>query len=538
MVRQKKTGRAFSGGSFKTPILCVAFILLLFSSTIRAYDIKSGINKIDVADRGKIITLHLKNCTEEEASDVFAYILKNNALEIIGMDSSHERLDRVDDNDNGVLDADEVDRTVKSPGQKCRLIFDHAIAPSPRRGNSTGLTVTFNTNPGPGTKLGVLFSIKLDNEHLNILAGQTIGKEVPGSTLVPKGTNSGYIRITNKTGGLVKGIHFRVKGNTIKKILPVKKFVKSQVKKIGGYARIDLDPPLPDGESIGIYFWLDRPAADDSTTLMSSDKEPQYWPSPKIVFPTTAISGGTITGTVTFPEYDKPLPGIYVSTGTGGIPEKTDDGGGFELDVPAGSSLTVTTVGLPGKTEAKIIPEDELDFPLSPPEFIKPGKFYTIIGNYPIIKYRAGEYGESYRNPDARSVSRDGSKAITMLVAPIGTSLGKGKWIMTDARGINREFESYIYNVRSGINKKDLESGQKADAEYNFDFGRTMAGRTLWIQIKTTGAVNLLGRPGLRPFTTDSYGRAKVKFKVRAITGSGGARLPFSIKHTIYTSRR
>ncbi|MCP5052144.1 MAG: carboxypeptidase regulatory-like domain-containing protein, partial [bacterium] len=296
-------------------------------------------------------------------------------------------------------------------------------------------------------------------------------------------------------------------------------------------------PPLPPSGSVDLYFRLNRPAPDHKTTLMISDKNPVNWPAPKIITPPVAIAGGTIIGTVTNPN-NQPVPGTYVSctsTLTGTVENiKTDEKGRFKFKVPARELIMIAAVGLSTKIKRKIVPADKLDFPEKPSEFIEPGKDCTLLGNYPVSEYNEEENGRSHVIPEARTISKDGKKALTTLTAPPNLFPGAGTWRLTDTGGETHRFQCNIYRVTSArIDNRNLHSGQNADVDYEFDFGEKMANREVMIEPKITGPIQLIGQRGRRSVRIADAGHATFTFTVRARRVVPGKKIQFTIKVVI-----
>ena len=267
----------------------------------------------------------------------------------------------------------------------------------------------------------------------------------------------------------------------------------------------------------------------------------------RLIGPSVAIAGGIIVGTVMGTE-DKPVSDTYVNISTiiGTVENvKTDKNGKFKSKEPIPSYKQILMLTTPGRKEKierkiKIVTADELDFPQRPPEFIEPGKEFTVEGNYPNSEYVVEKYGESYFIPEARSVSKNGDVAITTLNVPFDIETGSGKWILTDAIGRTHRFISSIYKtLRAKVDQSALKSGEISEGEYVLDFGKELANQNLLIKIDVTGYIRLLGRDRPRPFRTDANGHAIIKFRVRAKrTPVPGKKFPFSISHKIYRPNR
>ncbi len=263
----------------------------------------------------------------------------------------------------------------------------------------------------------------------------------------------------------------------------------------------------------------------------------------RLFCPPVAIAGGRVLGSVIGPD-GKALAdvNVYITTKEGVVSTvKTGEMGTFELEVP--QSEVIDTGLAEGKTLAKMktVSPAEVKFPPRPPQFVQAGTAFTVSGNYAGCQYVVQRTATKYSLPEARTLSRDGSKAATTMPVDYNIQPGKGKWIMPDK--FDEEdistYDGHVYRVvYAKLDQRRLSSGQKTRAEYKFEFGKDMADQTLWVDILASGPVSILGEKGLRPIRFDEDGEAELEFKVKATAVAPGARIPFVITLDFFESRQ
>lgn len=156
--------------------LAAAFLLLFFMpsfTSLFAQDFSVNIGRggawVGLPASGGLteVTIKLKNATEEAVSDVYI-IMQNDTIPITGVDileapGDADDHDVVDDDGDGVEDADETDTLDSSPGKTCRAMLKDGRRIAP--GEEIEVGITFQKPIPPASTMYLYFSKKIKNRH-------------------------------------------------------------------------------------------------------------------------------------------------------------------------------------------------------------------------------------------------------------------------------------------------------------------------------------------------------------------------------------
>jgi hypothetical protein len=133
--------------------------------------------------------------------------------------------------------------------------------------------------------------------------------------------------------------------------------------------------------------------------------------------------------------------------------------------------------------------------------------------------------------PTVRSVSADGSMAITRYVIPNNLPSRQLVTVMTNDQGQTRTVDTSTFTTVGRIDNNKLRSGQQAEFVYDFQFPAGEP-RKVNVRVDTTGAINYKDSGKIQTLKVNADGTAQLKGNVRATTGTP-AGAPFAIMPTV-----
>ena len=254
---RKMCRKATSARPVISPLL-VAGLLVLASTVALAHDIPDGGDDVDQGAGGSLINLTLRNTCRGGAHDVTVTIYKEDGgavPNITGMDDTGNTTDKVDDNNNGKIDAGETDNTDDEPGTTCRLIFTNYTV---GKNGTIELTINLADNTTAGTKLKVRFSKKSrDGVHYDLCYVGSLDGFEPVPIPLPIGTHLGATAAINYVDEEIASVLLHApEDNPFVSAVVDSPYHNSSVQVTAEVVTIDLIPDLPSSDSAEISFQL------------------------------------------------------------------------------------------------------------------------------------------------------------------------------------------------------------------------------------------------------------------------------------------
>ena len=167
------------------------------------------------------------------------------------------------------------------------------------------------------------------------------------------------------------------------------------------------------------------------------------------------------------------------------------------------------------------------------PPYTEIGRDFELVGDWPDIVFEPGTKTTPTREPIAlpvgRTISPDGTQALTTYYALPTLPVGPGTVALTGTDGTTWRTPTHVYSIVSAsLDQDELASDQSTDFVFEFDFGASEEVREAPITIYIEGPIRyeLNGLPQV--MTISPGGRATHTGTVQALQGSPTG-IPFEI---------
>ncbi len=236
-------------------------LLAALAGTAQGQDVGRGGTEIDIGAGSNLITLNLKNTTGVRAEDITIAIYGDDVPDIETVDVLGTNKDKVDDNGDGDLDADETDNNADPAGSVVKTILDGT---SVANGSSINVNITLSGNTPAGTKIRVKFSNEKDGKHWDLMAVADFGADNFGFFLpVTPGAPQMVTTLVHDNDDWIYDIVLPVwPENPIIDIQLPDEFGDSFVFPGENEWIVQLVPPLPPQQPLDLYFETQFPIFD------------------------------------------------------------------------------------------------------------------------------------------------------------------------------------------------------------------------------------------------------------------------------------
>ncbi|MDQ7014721.1 MAG: GC-type dockerin domain-anchored protein [Planctomycetota bacterium] len=236
-------------------------LLAALAGTAQGQDVGRGGTEIDVGAGSNLITLNLKNTTGVRAEDITIAIYGGDVPDIETVDVLGTNKDKVDDNGDGDLDADETDNNADPAGTVVKTILDGT---SVANNGSINVNITLSGNTPPGTKIKVKFSNLNNGKHWDLMAVADFGADNFGFFLpVTPGAPQMVTTLVHDNDDWIYDIVLPVwPENPIIDIQLPDEFGDSFVFPGENEWIVQLVPPLPPQQPLDLYFETQFPIFD------------------------------------------------------------------------------------------------------------------------------------------------------------------------------------------------------------------------------------------------------------------------------------
>jgi WD40 repeat protein len=235
------------------------------------HPVPQGGATINLGAGGNMVSLQLKNNTGRDAQDITATIYSEDGTAVPLISEMHLvefPQARVDDNNNGRLDAGEDDNSLDPAGTSGRIIIPTGRI---RNNDEVSLNLAFDGPTPAGTKLKVRFSYKDGNgRHWDLCAVEPVDGHA-ALLSVPIGSHLCNVTLNNSTQDQVTSAAFMLLASEPNAFVEAEvpaPYDNSLITVMEEMVTITFDPPLPPGKALDVNLELANLPGDESTNFM------------------------------------------------------------------------------------------------------------------------------------------------------------------------------------------------------------------------------------------------------------------------------
>ncbi|MFH1862590.1 MAG: T9SS type A sorting domain-containing protein [bacterium] len=286
--------------AFGTLLASVFLLTVILNSTTLALNVPKGGATYEPPEGTGSVDIPITNGTGKTAHDVTVTITHTGGAlpNISGLNDPNSSGDKVDDNNNGRLDAGETDNNLNPPGATGRLILGTQV----NSGAQITLRITFSGGTQNGDKITIRYSRKQRNgQHVDLCAdGHMQGMYCAVS--IPIGTHLVGTDVFNETGLRLDNLYLSLMSpipNHFNSCNVDCLYLNSFVKVRPDLISICAAPPFELFTFMELGIELAEQATDDSSTVLIVSAEPpwepDYWTGLTNLGPDTVFSPGMIS---------------------------------------------------------------------------------------------------------------------------------------------------------------------------------------------------------------------------------------------------